>query len=231
MNNSSNTDGDMTLDPPGSIAIVGAGTHGIEAGLYGRFLGYDVTILERGEIGNNMRSEISADLVVLPDQCLSPLASSAVATQQAAENPESPPLVHPTTVSAWVEEGLIPLSSSDLLRGRIKTDHLVTSIDAVVIELENESEDPSDYPADFQLHFTDSNGVKDTLRVEAVVIATGSQCDIEFMFSVPCPYLYRIESTSHHDAAGLLAGRRQIVEIFSQLAGREDLDLYRPPRV
>ena len=231
MNNNPKTDMDMILDPPGSIAIVGAGTHGIEAGLYGRFLGYDVTILERGEIGNNMRSVSSADLVVLPDQCLSPLALSAVATQQAAENPESPPLVHPTTVSAWIEEGLIPLSSSDLLRGRIKTDHLVTSIDAVAIELENETEDPSDYPADFQLHFTDSNGVKDTLRVEAVVIATGSQCDIEFMFSVPCPYLYRIESTSHHDAAGLLAGRRQIVEIFSQLAGREDLDLYRPPRV
>ena len=98
MNNSSNTAGDMTLDPPGSIAIVGAGTHGIETGLYGRFLGYDVTILERGEIGNNMRSVSSADLVVLPDQCLSPLALSAVATQQAAENPESPPLVHPTTV-------------------------------------------------------------------------------------------------------------------------------------
>ena len=37
MNNNPKTDMDMTLDPPGSIAIVGAGTHGIEAGLYGRF--------------------------------------------------------------------------------------------------------------------------------------------------------------------------------------------------
>ena len=57
MNNNAKTDMDMTLDPPGSIAIVGAGTHGIEAGLYGRFLGYDVKILERGAIGNNMRNE------------------------------------------------------------------------------------------------------------------------------------------------------------------------------
>ena len=149
----------------------------------------------------------------------------------AAEHPESGPLVHPATVSAWIEEGLIPLSESDLLRGRVKTDHLVTSIDTVPIEHEDESEASSDYPADFLIHFTDSDGAESNLRVEAVLIATGSQCDIEFMFPLPCPYLHRIESTSPHDAAWLIGGRRQIVEIYSQLAGRQDLDLYRPPRV
>ena len=231
MNNNAKTDMDMTLDPPGSIAIVGAGTHGIEAGLYGRFLGYDVKILERGAIGNNMRNETDADLVILPDQCLSRLAWSALSTQHSAENPGSSPLVHPTTVSAWIDNGLIPLSESDLLRGRIKTHHLVTSIEVVPIELEDESEDAADYPADFQIRVTDPDGTEDTLRVEAVLIATGSQCDIDFMFPLPCPYLARIESTSPHDAAGLLAGRRRIVEIYSQFAGREDLDLYRPLRV
>ncbi len=231
MNNTPQTSMNMTLDPPGTVAIVGAGTHGLEAGLYGRFLGYDVTILERGSVGNNMLHESDADLIILPDQCLSPLALSAVATQHAAENPGSAPQVHPTTVSAWIEQGLIPLSESDLLRGRIKTNHLVTSINAVPIELEDESEDASEYPPDFQLHFIDSDGAEDTLRVEAVLIATGSQCDIEFMFPLPCSYLHRIESTSPHDAAGLVGGRRQIVEVYSQLAGREDLDLYRPPRV
>ena len=231
MNDSSNTDSELTLDPPGSIVIVGAGTHGIEAGIYGRFLGYDVTILEQGLIGNNMRMESGTDLVVLPDQCLSPLGISAVEAQHAAENPGSVPRMHPTTVSAWVEEGLIPLSQSDLLRGRVKTDHRVSCIDTIAIELENESEDASDYPADFKLHYTDSAGIEGTLRAEAVMIATGSQCGIEFRFPLPFPYFYRIESTSNHDAAGLLAGRRQVVEIYSQLAGRADLDLYRPPRV
>jgi hypothetical protein len=117
------------------------------------------------------------------------------------------------------------------LRGRVKTDHRVSCIDTIAIELENESEDASDYPADFKLHYTDSAGIEGTLRAEAVMIATGSQCGIEFRFPLPFPYFYRIESTSHHDAAGLLAGRRQVVEIYSQLAGRADLDLYRPPRV
>ena len=231
MNNFSDTDSELTLDPPGSIAIVGAGTHGIEAGIYGRFLGYDVTILEQGSIGNNMRIESDADLVVLPNQCLSPLGLSAVEAQHAAENPGSVPRMHPTTVSAWVEEGLVPLAQSDLLRGRVKTNHRVNCIDTIAIELEDETEDPSDYPADFKLHYTDSDGTEGTLRAEAVMIATGSQCDIEFKFKLPMPYLYQIESTSHHDAAGLLAGRRQIVEIYSQLAGRSDLDLHRPPRV
>lgn len=76
MNNPPKPDMDMTLDPPGSIGIVGAGTHGIEAGLYGRFLGYDVTVLERGSIGNNMLNDSDADLVVYlinafrPSHCL-----------------------------------------------------------------------------------------------------------------------------------------------------------------
>ncbi|EMI22110.1 Pyridine nucleotide-disulfide oxidoreductase, NAD-binding region domain protein [Rhodopirellula maiorica SM1] len=35
-----------TLDPPGSIAIVGAGPLGVEAALYGRFLGYNVSLIE-----------------------------------------------------------------------------------------------------------------------------------------------------------------------------------------
>ena len=37
---------DMTLDPPGTIVVVGAGALGIEAALYGRYLGYNVTLIE-----------------------------------------------------------------------------------------------------------------------------------------------------------------------------------------
>ena len=46
---------EMTLDPPGSIAVVGAGPLGIEAALYGRFLGYDVTLIEAVSVANSLR--------------------------------------------------------------------------------------------------------------------------------------------------------------------------------
>jgi len=44
----SDTTPPMALDPPARIAVLGAGPIGLEAALYGRFLGYDVDVYERG---------------------------------------------------------------------------------------------------------------------------------------------------------------------------------------
>ena len=231
MNTSNDSNGDFTLDPPGSIAIVGAGTHGIEAGIYGRFLGYNVTILEQGSIGNHLLKDSHEELAVLPNQCLSSLGLSAIEAQREAGNPESIPFVHPTTVSEWVSAGLVPLSQTDLLNGRVKTGHRVQNIDAIDIEPEDDMDTSDDFAADFVLHYVDSEGNDGELRAEAVVIATGDECDIKFSFPVPCPYLYRIESSLSHGTCNLIAERRQIVKIYSSLGGRHDLDLYRPPRV
>ncbi len=71
----------MTLDPPGSIAVVGAGPLGIEAALYGRFLGYEVTLLEAVAIANSIRNQHDLPLPMLPGRCLSPLALSALRAQ------------------------------------------------------------------------------------------------------------------------------------------------------
>lgn len=231
MNDSPPNNTELTLDPPGSIAIVGAGTHGIEAGLYGRFLGYDVTVLEKGVVGQNMLQTSIEDLTVLPDQCLSSLALSAVTAQHAAKNPSAPPLTLPTTVSEWVHLGLVPLSESDLLRGRVRTGKYVTKVDPLHVEPDDASEDISGFPADFQLTHIDADGIIKTLRVEAVIIATGEDCDIQFGFPLPFPYLFRIDPSASTGSDGMLASRRRIVEIYSQLAGRDDLDLYRPRRV
>ena len=48
----------MTLEPPGRLAVVGAGALGVEAALYGRFLGYDVTLIaahDRTEIVDGVK--------------------------------------------------------------------------------------------------------------------------------------------------------------------------------
>jgi len=51
----SEQDDSLTLDPPGAIAVVGAGPLGIEAALYGRYLGYDVKLYEAKSVGSSMR--------------------------------------------------------------------------------------------------------------------------------------------------------------------------------
>ena len=219
----------MTLDPPGSIAVVGAGVLGLEAGLYGRFLGYDITVLEAGSIGQNLLPIDDEPPPVLPDQCLSPLAFSALAAQLEAD-PEAS-LALPTTTNQWVHQGLIPLAATDLLRGRVLAQCRVTTILSVLVEADEEGEDNSDLPPDFQLTIVNGEASTELRRVEAVILATGQQCDISVELELPCPYFFQIGGTGGNDAADLLEGRRQIVDLFAQLAGRNDLDLYRPRRV
>jgi thioredoxin reductase len=45
----------MAVDTPARIVILGGGPIGIEAALYGRFLGYEVEIYEEGAIAENVR--------------------------------------------------------------------------------------------------------------------------------------------------------------------------------
>jgi hypothetical protein len=121
---------DMTLDPPGRIAVVGAGPLGLEAALYGRFLGYDVTVFERGQIGESLRDCQDQPLPMLPSECLSPLAASALRAQFGEESTASqPPL--PLTIGQWLSDGLERLSKTDLLQGRVLTGARVTRITMV----------------------------------------------------------------------------------------------------
>ncbi len=214
---------DLTLDPPGSIAIIGAGPLGIEAALYGRFLGYDITLFEANEIANSLQARRDEPLPMLPDRVLSPLALSALAAQI-----ESDQLTLPTTCGEWIDKALVPLTETDLLAGRVRVPDEVTSITTVPIELEegDEEEDVADIPADFQLSSTQG----EASTFEAVIVATGT-ADVDLDFSLPTPYFFRIGSTElESEEETLDAGRKAIVTLFATLAGRKDLDLYRPRR-
>ncbi|MEM6365817.1 MAG: NAD-binding protein, partial [Planctomycetota bacterium] len=115
-----------TLDPPGSIVVVGAGILGIEAALYGRYLGYQVTLLESGKPVKWMNTQRDEPIPMLPGRCVSPLALAAIAAQQASsggvgnawEQPKSMPL----TIGQWQDNIWRPLLETDLLRGRLECD-------------------------------------------------------------------------------------------------------------
>ncbi len=239
MNESAQAEQDdpSTLDPPGSIAVIGAGPLGIEAALYGRFLGYDVALFEATAIGSSMLDQHDSPLTMLPDRCLSSLAISALAAQREAgaavmeqeTDDVLPPL--PTTFGQWIHDALVPLTETDLLRNRLRMPGLVTRLVTIPVQPDEEDEDTSDIPPDFQLTFLDDQGQPATQRAEAVIVATGERDEIELGFAIPTNYFFQIgRGRTDSCEQGLRNGHREIVAIYAGLAGRSDLDLHRPRR-
>jgi hypothetical protein len=232
----------LTLDPPGSIAVIGAGPIGIEAALYGRYLGYDVAIFEADSIGSSMRDQCESPLAMLPDRCLSPLAISALHAQRQAagsvattSESEVANRSLPMTFGQWIDHALVPLIETDLLRGRLRTPARVTEIATVPVQPDQDGEDTSDIPPDFGLNFVDRDGQRGTHQVEAVIRATGSATDadleIKLGFPLPAPYFFQIGQDRFADPEqDLRNGWREIVAIYAELMGRSELDLYRPRR-
>lgn len=238
----SDQDHSLTLDPPGSIAVIGGGPLGIEAALYGRYLGYDVTVYEAIAIGASMLDQMDSPLPMLPDRCLSSLAISALDAQRAAAADTTGSTVReiptslPMTYDQWIKNALIPLTETDLLRRRVLVPARVTRIVTVPIEADTADEDTSDIPPDFRLTYLDSQQKSQTVDFEAIILATGSNADataanIELEFTLPADYFFRISCGRTGDPEqDLRSGRQQIVTIYAGLAGRSELDLHRPRR-
>ncbi|MBA2116405.1 NAD(P)-binding domain-containing protein [Bremerella alba] len=116
----------MAVETPAQIVIVGAGPIGIEAALYARFLGYQVTLLDSGDVGAHLRKWEHVRLFA-PFQAISTrLGKSALAAQhQDLALPLDEQLV---TGGQYLERYLQPLAASDLIADCLKLRHTVLSI-------------------------------------------------------------------------------------------------------
>ena len=245
MNQSDDSFDEMTLDPPGRIAIIGGGPLGLEAALYGRFLGYEVLLFEKGEIGQSMLAYADEPLPMLPDRCLSPLAISALKAQDGGlVFPGTP--TFPTTVGQWIANGLVRVASTDLLTDRVTCHCAVTAIGLVAEDADhssltvNDDESDSDetyidgeVPLDFKLSLREDNGTR-LVEVEAVIFAIGAGSIgsvLGYQDIIDSPYQFRIgECATGSAEENLHRGWREIVSIYARLGGRKTLDLYRPFR-
>lgn len=228
-----------TLDPPGTIAVVGAGPLGIEAALYGRYLGYKVTLFEAVAVGHSLAGQTDDPIPMMPDRCASPLARAALSAQAGGEMPTASPML----IGEWMNQIWLPLTQSDLLRGRLRCPLRVTAIELAELESDPDEQVDDDetgepVPPDFRLTFDDGQSED----FEAVILATGHPggdgdvAGIDCRFPVPADYLFLIGGSQPGQPAGcsgeesFWSGLKQIVSVYASLGGRMDLDLYRPAR-
>jgi hypothetical protein len=107
----------MAVDTPARIAVLGAGPIGLEAALYGRYLGYDVDVYDHAGVADNVRRWGHVQMFSPFAMNASPLGLAALAAQHASYRaPRASDLL---TGRDYVERYLLPLSQTDLL-----SDHL-----------------------------------------------------------------------------------------------------------
>jgi thioredoxin reductase len=103
----------MAIDTPARIAIVGAGPIGLEAALYGRFLGYEVDVFERGKVADSISKWGHVQLFSPWSMNTTPLGRTALETQNPDWKCPADDLL--PTGNELVENYLLPLAQSDLI--------------------------------------------------------------------------------------------------------------------
>ncbi|MHB0955831.1 MAG: NAD(P)/FAD-dependent oxidoreductase [Pirellulaceae bacterium] len=107
----------MAVDTPATIAILGAGPVGIETGLYARYLGYDVTILESREVAAHVLAWGHLRMFSPFVRLRSALGLAALR----AQDPDYRPPASETYLTGreWVDQYVRPLSQTDLLADHV----------------------------------------------------------------------------------------------------------------
>jgi hypothetical protein len=232
----SHTSGDAhedTLDPPGTIAILGGGPLGLEAALYGRYLGYDVQLFEAGQICQNLRGDSHAPA---PPHCTTALGLAALAAQKGLGGTRAE--LEIKSQGEWITDYFERLAQCDLLADRVHTWSEVLEVtDAPLLndEDEDDSEDETldddspevPLPPDFLVHYKTLAGERREARFEAIIDARGPNARPSLVHQWPLPRSYYFPlgrlADPHTD---FLKGLEQLRCIFAQLWGRANLDVY-----
>ena len=104
---------DPEVESPATIAVIGCGPIGIEAALYGRFLGYDVDLFDAKRPAHEVVRWNTRSMGVSVADCTTSLGISALEGQISQYLP--PPMDRVWNGAEFAEEYLIPIAKSDLL--------------------------------------------------------------------------------------------------------------------
>jgi thioredoxin reductase len=153
------------------MAILGAGPIGLEAGLYARFLGYDVRIFDRGRVAENVRRWGHVKMFTPMSMNTSSLGRAALRAQEhsASElmSDDCP------TGSQWVERYLLPLAQSDLLADSIFENTEVLSVTRWNLWKGQKLSDQARDDVLFRVLVRDQTGAQRAESADVVIDTTG----------------------------------------------------------
>jgi hypothetical protein len=203
----------MACDTPARIAVIGAGPLGIEAALYGRFLGYEVAVFEKGRLAESVAA-LGDEALGQPFSALSStLGLAAIESQDEAFAPPAPSEM--LAASQWIDRYLAPLAATDLLDGCIRLQTAVVRVEA--FPRDDEEREPDEWAPDrFKLYLGSPQG-DDEYSAAIVIDTTGIE-------SPPVPHFHRLGAGEKRPT--FPEGLAQIRQLFSLIGGRETLDLY-----
>lgn len=115
---------DTEIDTPATIAVIGGGACGVEAAVYGRFLGYSVELYDQDKVGDSLLCWEHRSMPGTWKELVSPLGLAAI---EAHEHPLPNPQVIPSC-KEYVEQYLLPLARTDLLYSSITVHTKLLSI-------------------------------------------------------------------------------------------------------
>ena len=162
----------MSSDTPTKITILGAGPIGLEAALYARFLGYEVTVFEQGEIANNVAEWGHVKMFSPFAMNASPLGLAAVAAQDTQYSaPSADDLL---TANEFRERYLLPLGESDLLSDHVQSQTRVLSLGRQGFLKDEAVGQPVRSAAPFRLLMVGPNGGESYHHADVVIDCSGT---------------------------------------------------------
>lgn len=243
----------MAVDTPAHIVIVGLNALALEAGLYARFLGYQVSIFDSGFVCDSVQKQPE---IAVDGKSTTSLGCKAISAQNESFDADSIEDAILTNQDWW-EKYLKPLSESDLLIDSIFANQSIASVRIVEEELEDESdggngdeEDEDEVCATvFEISLKDTTSTTSANVGDQPVVAD-VLIDLQFNGSVHFDFVTSLGvdvSKIENDVTTLFTsiddfyvlgdrktgakyghadGLEQVCQLFKIIGDRESLDLY-----
>jgi hypothetical protein len=159
------------IDTPATIAVIGAGPIGLEAALYGRFLGYFVQVFDAGKVAHEFLQWHQTPLLPPFHELSTSLGRAAIEAQGEAE-PLPPPDARLTS-RELVDRYLVPLAKTDLLYENMLVHSRVTSVSRMRWRRDTAGEFQDRADDEFRLVIHSKNRGWYTVRADIVLDASG----------------------------------------------------------
>lgn len=241
----------MAVDTPAHIVIIGLNALALEAGLYARFLGYQVSIFDSGSVCESLQKQPQ---IAVDGKSTTSLGCKAISAQNESFDADSIDEAILTNQDWW-EKYLKPLSESDLLIDSIFANQSIASVKLIEEELEDESENGDDEDevctTVFEINLNDTTSIAATsANVEDQPVVADVLIDMQFNGSVHFDFMTSLGvdvSKIENDVAILFTsiddfyvlgdrktgakyghadGLEQVCQLFKIIGDRESLNLY-----